>query len=333
MGGEIFSPPLNLLSLDKKIIPMNKIIRILSALFVICFSAVAVGIFVYFSFFLTTQKSIPVNANLVFSASLQKNITDSNMTDIVLQMKNGETRILVSYPNIYFDHYHAIEYHAGNIYIIKRINNKGTNSDWTDELWKIDLNKHETKMFSAQGLDFRTSPDGGKIIVIKQNQGVDELVLIDGSGSLFKVFSIDELTIDPKATTTYPLSWSSDSKYYWGGIIHSLSNNVFKISTNDFFVSKYQFKGDLLNHDVTFNADASSIVYSDYPVFYDADEASAFSISGIKVTLYLENFITETIKTINTSVAKYFQPQWISETEIQYVDPNTGSKKIYNTEA
>jgi len=145
---------------------------------------------------------------------------ESDKTDIyVKNLKTGELEVSLTLSDVHISHYHNSEYHNKSLYVIRRIGYDGYPDDeWTDELWRYDTrDKSETKLYSAQGLDFRLTPDE-KYVALQHDQ---KLVFVDALGNLVQEFTLDQL--GSHKDTSYPLTpqlnllkWSDEGNEFWG---------------------------------------------------------------------------------------------------------------------
>jgi|GEM_PF-4322312 len=276
----------------------------------------------------TINSQTKLSVSDIKNVSLKSNVSNTGITDIVAQLNNGDVQTIATYNDIYVDHYHPIEYLNGDVYVIRRIGDPEVDSGWTDQLWKIGLDGSEVMLYAEQGIDFRVSSDE-QYIAIADSTAIGQVFFINKDGVKVKSFLLNQLAIDPDAKDSEMYSWSNDGKSFWGGVYFANQEDIFQISVDDWTVQKFAFDGNLHNHDWDLNPDINSIVYSDYPSFGDATDAEDFDNSTTVTHLYLANFITGEKRTIDTAVAKSYQPKWISSTEIQYSDPTMGELKSY----
>lgn len=270
-----------------------------------------------------------LKASDIKNVTLEANKTDSSLTDIVAHLVSGKTQIIASSGTLYRGHYHPIEYSDGDIYVIKRIGNPSNQSNWTDELWKIHFDGTESRIFISAGLDFRVAPNKKNIAIQTLSQDSNHLLMINEKGDTLKDFSLSDLAIDSTARSIEMFGWSSDSLTFWGDVFFAEKENVYQISSDSWNVKKFEFLG-LHTHDLAMNADLGSLVYSDYPAFVDASEAQQYELSGEKTHLFLINFHSGIVTTIDTGITKMFQPKWLSNNTIQYTDPVKAGLKTYH---
>ena len=277
----------------------------------------------------TERKNIIVSGQEIKEVTMSPNKGNKNSTDINALLNTGEVILLATYDDIYRDHYHPFEYIDGDIFVIRRIGDSSAGTDWVDELWKISLSGSEKRLFSQKGLDFRVSPNK-QFIVIQDSEVVGQEIVLDYDGVLLKSFPLDQLAIDSSARNSEMYLWSSDSKSFFGGVHFADQDNIFQISTDEWTVQKFNFDGNLHNHDWDLNSDIASIAYSDYPSFADAAEAEEFDASDTDTHLYIVSLLTGEKISVDSAVAKQFHPKWISNTEIQYSNPVSDELKLFS---
>lgn len=273
------------------------------------------------------------NLGNVLGATVKPNTGNNKLTDVFLQYKSGTEKLFGTFSDVYAEHYHPVEYHNGNIYLIRRINYTDTepqNTNWTDELWKIDSQKKETKLYSAKGFDFRVAPDEQNIsITVQVAGGVDELIMLDGQGQELKKFNINELSLATDGISIEPLNWSDDSRVFWGNILFSKKPIFFQIIVESWKINKYNQPTNLAA-DYDLNPNTGILAYSDYPKFLDEESENNFISKKTIVNFYIYNLLTSSQRKITTSVANPFNPNWTSDSTVEYDNP-TGSGKLSYT--
>ena len=143
-----------------------------------------------------------------YTSIIKIDSANSTLSDVYL--KNPDTpqeKFFMTLSNVYRDHYHASEYHNGNLYIIRRFNEGQPN--WTDELWRYNSKKEGQKIYSAQGLDFRVSDDETMVAVI-DNYHSDNLILMRKNGQVIKKLTqakdlLPATEVSPKNSPAYDL--------------------------------------------------------------------------------------------------------------------------------
>jgi len=71
------------------------------------------------------------------------------------------------------------------------------------------------------------------------------------------------------------------------------------------------------------------LVYSDYPVFFDADSAAQFTESKKAVSLYILELKTKYQIQIAIAAGQRFFPEWIDDFTIEYNNPGGGSRLTF----
>ena len=246
---------------------------------------------------------------------------------VYLENPNTKERTpFITVTDIYIEHYHNVEFHLGNLFIIRRFDQSNSS---IDELWKYDAAGNGKKIYTGNNIDFRVAPDGNTIAI----NDSDHLLILDTSGNLFASFTLDELSSGNPKTNTASIGmegWSKDSSQFWGNLFMAIDVRAFFrviVST------KQSQTYDIMNfpfsrHDYDLNYDTAQIVFSDYPMFLDADNAKKFETSGKIVSLYLLDLPGKKIQTISTTIAKPFNPSWIDDNNFQYDNPGGDGTRI-----
>ncbi len=228
---------------------------------------------------------------------------------------------------VFVDHYHNSEFHDGKLYIVHRTGgDEGfqTNENWTDSLWCYSGKDQKNRIYEVRGLDFRASDDNRKIAVIAADNE-EKLTLLSGDGKILKEFAASDFGFEYIDF----LSW--DKNILWlteGGPEPALSSLV-KLDTTDYSHDKYDIPklGEL--KEFSFNPlNGGMLVYSDYPFFFDEDEATAFEKKKTPVNLKLYLVKTKQEKILATSEGKYFEPEWVDNTTISYIDAAGKREKL-----
>ena len=242
----------------------------------------------------------------------------------------GERSPYLELTDLYSDHYHPVEYQAGNLFAVRRFDYTGPgDDDWRSELWVYDAAKNGSMIFASKSVDFRASPDG-LTIAVSDNE---RLYLMDTGGNAFAQLSTAQLggSLPGAQDASIALEgWSDDSARFWG--------HLFAASQMLGFYETNATGGELKSYDLSavpfsgqeyaLNPNSGMLVFSDYPRFFDADSAERFKSSGTTVTLYLLDLNSMALTTIATSTAASFDPQWISDDRIEYNDPGTPGQRL-----
>lgn len=279
------------------------------------------------------------------------NPQNSSKTDIyVKNLETGEVKLYIALSDIYFEHYHSCEYHNGNLYIIRRRGYEewtdelqkykldadeewASAEEWTDELWKYDADGEGTKLYSAQGLDFRVAPNERYIALQKD---LEHLIFIDSLGNLAREFTINQLTgHDKKAHAPLPaylslLKWSDDSSEFWGDLHAGPSpQTIYRITVASWQTTLYDVSKLPIYWEYDLNANIAKLVYSDCPAIYDVDGREEFINSQQQVTLFIYDFSNQSTQVIATAVAKCFNPKWLDDNTIEYNHPSEDRRIMY----
>ncbi|WP_313756998.1 hypothetical protein [Tissierella sp.] len=69
------------------------------------------------------------------------------------------------------------------------------------------------------------------------------------------------------------------------------------------------------------NPNTGKIIFSDFPITFDIDNLSEFEMSKEKITLFYYDLVEKKLTSIDSSVAKIFNPEWIDDFTIEYDNP------------
>ncbi|HOC97283.1 MAG TPA: hypothetical protein PKJ54_03305 [Candidatus Pacearchaeota archaeon] len=253
---------------------------------------------------------------------------NSNITSVYIDFGYGE-QFLMDVDNVYKEHYHSSQFLNDTLYVIKRIGYNGNeNGDWTDELWKYDLNGNGTKIYSARGLDFRAL-DNGKIAITDGPY----LRIIDSNGLPLKEFSFEDISIDPENINIYPIlpsSISSQGEYViLENILPGQIAGLVKINTDTGEITKYDLQNLKIGADFEVSPNLDKIAFSTYKMLFDANSEAEYKNNKEKVDLIIYNLNTKEQKTIlsRTSSDGPFTIRWIDENTIEYNVPATDTQK------
>ncbi|TCU75748.1 hypothetical protein EV204_103311 [Tissierella praeacuta] len=234
---------------------------------------------------------------------------------------------ILNLDDVYTDHYHFQENHNGNVYLIRRIEpvlgEEWTDDNWTDELWRYDKNNKGEKLYTCQGLDFRVSLNEKYISITDY----DELCIIDLEGNKVKKYTIEELSNgeyrNEDELNVNMQGWSNDSLNFWVGINDLwLPLKLFKINVVDWSITEYDIiQLSIVGTEFMLNPNTGKIVFSDFPITFDIDDLSEFEMSKEKITLFYYDLVEKKITSIDSSVAKMFNAEWIDDFTIEYDNP------------
>ena len=230
-------------------------------------------------------------------------------------------------------HYHNHEYHAGSLYIVRRIgldeDAVDVDSDWTDELWKYDGVGDGVRLYAAKGIDFRVSP-GEEYIAVATGDAVigEKVVFVDSQGAVVQEFSSDRLAAGDEMLMPHLLTWSGDSAAFWVRLSGPGPSPWFvdRVTVSTWALAVYDVSHLTIGDDYDLNPDSGRLVFSDYPVFFMQDNADEFKESGTAVTLSVFDLQTQALTQIAVSKAQGFQPLWLGDSTIEYNDPVSGGR-------
>ena len=279
-------------------------------------------------FILNKDKSSSTAA-VGFTVVMKENANDKMLDDIFLVDQDGKETLFTTTSSVHRGHYHVTEYHNGNIYLLKRtgfVDGKPVDENWTDELWKFDENKRETKLFSAKGLDFRIATGekhGAIFFADPSQQGILDIAMFDKHGTVTKTLNSASLGLAKYDLFIFPLFWAGDNLWFTAGngpaisVVNKIdANKDFSLKTYDVSVLPVQ------GLEFTLNPDKEIIAFSDFPVLFDKETADQFTASKKTVTLFTYDLDSKEKEIIATSVAKPFHPAWFDPDTLEYDDPN-----------
>jgi hypothetical protein len=258
------------------------------------------------------------------------NPSNGLLTDVyILNISTQEEKLFITIDNVNSGNYHAGEYHNGNLYIMRRIGNSEVDQNWSDELWRYDIQGNGKMLFSNKGLDFRVAPDESYVAVAYQttNTYVSMLAFINKNGEVIREFNLDPTGLYLNS----PNQWSDDDSQFWGTLqIEATPKTIYQITISNWDVKKFDVTPLNIGNEHELNANTGKIVYSDYPVFFTTDNRQQFIDNGTIVHLFLCDLNTQALLTIATSIAKPFSPQWLDTNTFEYNDPNGGTRIEYS---
>ena len=257
--------------------------------------------------------------------------------DVTLQNDlTGELQLFLTLPDVNWQHYHPAEYHAGNLYIIRRIgydeNAAEPDPNWTDELWRYTADGSGVKLYNLKGLDFRVSP-GEAYIALEGSDNIigSKVVVLDGQGNALKEFLPPQLAAGNQEMGIGLMDWSSDGGVLWTRSgIGPAPQYLGRISVPAWQLTVYDLMGVPLRSEFDLNPDTGLLVCSDYPAFFAQPMAEEFEASGEAVTLFTYALDAQDLHSVAVSKAKKFDPIWLDGTTIEYNDPNGEGRLSYS---
>ena len=258
-----------------------------------------------------------------YDVRLRENPSDPSKTDIYLS-NGGSESLFLSLADIYRGHYHPAEFSDGMLYIIRRSGGgeQPTGDDWTDELWKYDRSGAGTKLYSAQGLDFRHSPQTNQIAIFLPDKK-KPLVLMDAKGAVSKAFSHQDIPGLGANDELYPLRWYGQMAWF-GAAQGMQAVSVFSLDTQTVAVTQYPISElHAAVGEVSLDPGLLRLAYSDYKPRLDTDSTTAQAAS-----LYIYDLTTKQKSVVvSATVKRPFAPTWANDGSLEYNDP-TGSGRI-----
>lgn len=256
---------------------------------------------------------------------------ENSLLDVYrLNTDTSEEIKLLTLNDAYLNHYHHQESINNSLYIVRRIiDDNSSESDWIDELWRYDSSGEGNKLFSAQGLDFRVSPNEEHIAIVSNNT----LFFINYDGEVLNGIEIKNLQISNDESWIGPNGWSTDSKYFWGNISMTVLNySLYKVDVQTWEINKYDVSDLSYHNEYDFNPNTELFIYSDYPALLDIDDYNMFIDNKTVVNLHIYDFSTNAEKIIASSITKEFNPKWIDNKTVEFNNPNNDERIIYSLE-
>ena len=271
-----------------------------------------------------------------FETTMLVNPQDDSKVDVCVQdVKTGKVELCTTIPGV------SQWRHAENLYAIWMVGytpETWDSDEWTLELWRYGTDGKGTRLYSAQGLDFRVAPDERYIAlrVSDRKNTWEKLIFLDSSGNPVQEFTAEQLTAhDKKGHAPLPaslslLEWSDNDEEFWGVISAGPSpQTVYEIDTNTWRATLYDISGLAIPKEYDLNVNTAKLVYSDCPQIYVADDAEEFARSQQQVTLFVYDLNSQNAQVIATAVAKCFHPRWLGDDTIEYSDPNGDDRITY----
>lgn len=232
-------------------------------------------------------------------------------------------------PDVYSRHYHPVEFHNGNLYVIQRTGGSDGYSQfpdtWNDQLWRYDRNKKGVKLFENRGLCFSVTPNE-KVIVITdgsaQTSDGGHLIFLSPDGVLNKTLNAQDVNFEDWGDL-FP---TDNSLFISEGGPGSGFHRLLKVNFKDMQSEMIDLSHLKFDSDYSFNPRVEKVIGSDAPVLYDVESAEEWRKGNPKVTLRLYDIESKKVEVISTSIAKGFSPKWLDDHTIEYNDPKSGSR-------
>src|SRR5690606_24380485 len=256
---------------------------------------------------------------------------EETKSDIYLKNEStGENVFFLTIANVYATHSHFSEYHNNSVSVIRRVGYDGyPDGDWTDELWKYDLQKIGTKLFSGPGLDFRVSPNEAFIAVTHDiNTPHHSVSILNKEGVVINTYTLKELGAGEWDEYIQLFSWSDDSKLFWGGTFSTDNPGSFFCMRSEgencgIEIFHSNEIPDPIETEYKIESNTGKLVYSTFPVIFDVDSYKEYEKKSPAVYLKIYDFYTKQSKEIAFSKFKKFEPEWVGKDLIEYTDPKT----------
>lgn len=245
-------------------------------------------------------------------------------------------RYLFTIDDLYIEHYHRAEYIKGTLYVIRRIGSTDPKvNNWHDELWAYRENLEGKKLFSAQGIDFRISPEESLAAALSTDRGNNEILAfieIPG-GKTVRTFTRESFVTGSLRSGAdlhiNPLAWSGGGEYFWCDLSFTATPGMFvRIKKDTFDIETFDVSALSLNSmELSLNPDRATVVFSTYPPIFDADSAREFEHRRRPVLLYYYNLRTKQKKAVARSSSMPMNPVWVNNSTVLYYDYNVKGKK------
>jgi hypothetical protein len=251
----------------------------------------------------------------------------------VKELSTGRIVFQVESADLEQNHYHCCEYIHGNLYVIKMTRDYSAGSgEWTRELWRFPSEGAAQKLYEAQELDFRVSPQGN-LIAVRHDK---KLVFLEPSGKIVHDTDFGEMIKDidceklegPVDPRFRMWKWSKNGSEFWGSIdCLYVIPRFFRIDLPSWKLTTYRgtttAKGvdkGWHSSDIDLDPDSRKVAFSDHPFVFDETTDEEIRKSRKKFHLFVHDLETGHVQRIATSVAKEFDPQWVDAYFLEYDD-------------
>lgn len=265
-----------------------------------------------------------------FEFALTANPQDERKTDITItNLASGEQAQLVALADVYAIHYHPCEYHNDSLYVIRRIGaDIYSSSEWPDELWRYRSDGTATRLYSAQGLDFRAAPTG-QYVALRTSSGrsmTNHLIVLDIQSDVVQTFTREQLSShageleDAIPAWIVLEGWSEDGQSFWGALRTGRLTTLYRIGVPSYQIDAYNVSSLPIGAEYALNADARLLAYSDYPALFDITAREELEQSQRELTLFVYDLLSQEAYLIATLTARPFQPRWLDAKTLEYND-------------
>lgn len=278
---------------------------------IMCVLLLIISLFFSFALFYVSNRlpsqpptNIIIEADKNYKIILKQDT--NNLIDFYLVDNEDNEALYLDDINLYYNHYHPVEFINNNLYYITRLDTKNKP---VDELWHYNDQQQSQKIFTGLGTDFRVSPDNNYIAIIdnrkiyfwnNQNNTLEE-----------KKYTLNDIIDNnlPDESLYYDITfenWTKDSQIIWiianSGVsphyITSINKNTSEININN--ISNLNINSS----DFAFNPNNKTIIYSDYPALFDLETLEEFKNSDTIVNIYEYSLKNQKNKLINSTNSK-----------------------------
>lgn len=207
-----------------------------------------------------------------------KTRTDNDaLTDVsVKDNNNGEEMVFKGLVDVFCDHYKAVQFAAGNIFVVHRTGGSegyAAHDKWTDSLWVHQAAGSGVKLAEGRGLDARVSDDGRFVTVVTENEVLvlrDRKTLVTKPLSALMPENKESLLVAPAAVGA-DFSWFISNRAAAQVELVRLDNDTGAIEHTD-------LQNDAVgaSHIHTVQPDNGKIVFWDSPFAFDVETATEY---------------------------------------------------------
>jgi hypothetical protein len=237
-----------------------------------------------------------------------------------------------------------------DLYILRDFG-KNSLPGYNVQLWRYDYTGSGTELFNLFAIassgveenfyypDFRVDPNE-KYLALEQGQA-SSVIIVDPktTQSLFSLPIATIATQDPAIVAEigfYPGGWSSDGRYFWFDFFEDADVYGFvRIDTANWSYQAFATPTTTMGGDA-FNPDTGMTTYSTNVAPWTADSNSdqyyrdQAIATGQITSFFIDNLLTGQTYLVATTTdpTYYFEPRWISDTQLEYVFPS-GATSTY----
>ncbi|MDP3015274.1 MAG: hypothetical protein Q8N28_02595 [bacterium] len=289
-----------------------------------------------------------------------KNDKSDFVGKIIIEIKSKKSSEIISsfeIDDVMLRNY-AAEIHKCGIYALRSFNDDYKQSKalpgFSKELWVYNYKGEGNKIINLAGedksgkpqvyysYDFRIDLSEKNLILIKNYLGKDDYALvikdINTKNDVLTVKPSDVVKKYPNAVGSIGLiKWTDDGRYFWADIFDGAYTNGFiRVDSKNWSYQVFEMPTDMdigITGPVNFNTGYATLhpgVVWTGVVEMDQQISEQWLKEGKQSKMYLYNLFTKQKELIATTTKPLweFNPNWLSDTELQYELP-TGEKKIY----